>query len=314
MRTALLIVSCLLSIYTYSQNTYRVEGNMMEKGISSTMPSRDVIYKDDGIDVIYSFNEINIFPDPIYKTASFLKINGFGLNDNEGEPSIPLRWDSFAVPKNANVTVNLTDSTSIYLPLEISPSRKALSDSNYEGYDLTNVKAIKPFSGLYPRKTICNVETSGYKEYDICKVCISPIKYDYSNKSILLTSKLKYHISWDGYDKNTCFIKGKKYVESDVFLSNFCLNCQLDDKANRSLTPLVSNYLIVTHPVFYDAAVKFSKWKSILGYNVLITCKNVWTPSLIKDSISYYYNGLGSLDYLLIIGDHEFVPAKQYDN
>ncbi len=314
MRTTLTVLFCLFVNCTYSQNTYRIEENKMENGISSTMPFRDIIYKDDGIDVIYNFKEINIFPDPIYKTASFVKINGFGVNDNEGEPSIPLRWDSFVVPKDAHVTVTLVDSTSIYIPLEISPSRKALSESNYIGYDITNVQAIKPFSGLFPRQTICNVESSGYKEYDICKVCISPMKYDYTNKKLLLNSQLKYHISWNGYDKNTCFIKGEKHLDTDVFLSNFCLNFHLDDKANRSLTPLVSNYLIVTHPDFYEAAVKFSKWKKMLGYSVSIACQTSWTPNSIKDSISYYYNSLGSLDYLLIIGDHEFVPAKHYNN
>ena len=314
MRTTLVIISCLFSIYSYSQKTYRIEGNKMEKGITSTIPCRDVLYMDDGIDVVYSFKGINIYPDPIYRSASLVKIDGFGLNDNEGEPSIPFRWDSFVVPKDANVTVSLKDSSFINLPLELSPSRKALSDSDYEGYDSTNVIAMKPFRGLYPKQTIYNVESSNYKELEICKVCISPLKYNYSNKSIILASQLRYHISWDGYNKNTCLIKGKAYIDSDVFLSNFCLNYQLDNMENRSVAPLFSNYLIITHPDFYEAAVKFSRWKRMLGYNVSISSKTTWTPNQIKDSVTHYYNSLGSLDYLLIIGDHEFVPAKYYDS
>ena len=313
MRTSILIISCLFSIFSYSQKTYRIEGNKMEKGITSTIPSRDVLYMDDGIDVVYSFKGINIYPDPIYKSASIVKIDGFGLNNNEGEPCVPLRWDSFVVPKGSNVTVSLKDSTSINLPLELSPSRKALSDSDYQGYDSTIVVAIRPFSDFYPRQMLCEVRSSDYGEYEICKVCISPIKYNYSNKSILLANQLRYHISWNGYNKNTCLIKGKACIDSNVFLSNFCLNYQLDEMDNRSIVPLVSNYLIVTHPDFYEAAIKFSKWKRMLGYNVSITCKTGWTSNEIKDSITHYYNDLGPMDYLLIIGDHEYVPAKYYN-
>lgn len=310
----LLLLFCSFFVYCYPQKTFRFSDHKITNGISSTIPSRDINYLEEGIEVEYFFQGLNIYPDPIFKESYFVKIDGFGLNRNEGEPAYPLRWDCFVLPKGVNAKAVLVDSTIINLPIEISPSRKDLSDSDYEGYNISNVFAIKPFNGFFPQRAIYNMNLIDYRNYELCKVCITPIKYNYSGKTISVAKHLKYLVTWDGYSKDKCKVIGNKYLDQDVFLNNTCINYGFDNLLDRSVNPVVSNYLIVTHPNFFEAATKFSKWKKILGYNVSITCKSNWSSDEIKDSVIYYYNNLGSLDYLLIIGDHDYVPAKQHAN
>ena len=312
MKAIFFVFSCLFPLISYSQNTYKIDGNKMEKGIMSTTPCRDINYLDDGIEVVYSFNGINIYPDPIYKNASFVKISGFGVTENEGEPSVPVHWDCFVVPRGADVHVTITDSTSITLPLELAPARKKLSDNNYEGYDSTNVLPIVPYLGYHPLQNLVGVESYNYHNYDIYRVCVTPLKYNYAEKKVILNSQLKYHITWNGYDKNACVIRGKAFSDSDVFLNNCCLNYNIEETERNSTQLVLTDYLIVTHPNFIEAAEKLSKWKKLMGYNVKITSKSGWTSNTVKDSITYYYNLLGNLEYLLIVGDNDFVPSNNH--
>ena len=136
----------LLALYSHAQ-TYisLLDGSHVSK-INKNESIRDVKILDDGVSVTYNFAFVSAIEDPLYSGKTTLKINGFGMNSNAGEPFIPKRVDSFAVPDNATAEVVIETSNYIDLPIQLSPARPILSESKNENYSKRNVPNIKPFS------------------------------------------------------------------------------------------------------------------------------------------------------------------------
>lgn len=67
--------------------------------------------------------------------------------------------------------------------------------------------------------------------------------------------------------------------------------------------------LILSHPDFMDAIIPFSQWKTQLGIeNEIVDVSTIGGSAEIKDYVQNYYNTNG-LTYLLLVGDHQQIPA-----
>ena len=119
------------SLLANAQKIYDLNRNAFDERKQITIPSRDVEETSEGVYVTYHFNNVALFEDDLFKTCSFVKIDGFQLIQEEGKPAILTRWDPFVV-FGENATVSLVDSSYIDIPLELSPARPSLINSSSE--------------------------------------------------------------------------------------------------------------------------------------------------------------------------------------
>ena len=70
------------------------------------------------------------------------------------------------------------------------------------------------------------------------------------------------------------------------------------------------DYLILSTPEFEEAVRRLADWKRTLGFGVHTRLRGDWTPEHIKSAVKEVYRSAPSLYYLLIVGDHDDVPAE----
>ena len=303
---ALLFLS--LTFAGFAQRTVNLITLEHTKGIKETIPKRDIVETNDGVIITYHFQNITLQDDPLYSKSVFAKIDGFWPNNNEGEPAVLKRWDTFAVPNN-NAKVVVLDSTYVEIPIDLSPARPILSNGGMETYTERNVKPISRYSGYFPSKIIPAVRFDCYREQQLLDVCISPLQYDYLNKKVRAYSMIRYKIQYDvSALKNSIF----RFIESNrdnTFLNNIALNVPLSDAKSTVSTGYVSNkYLIVSVPKYAIAVNRFAEWKRTLGFDVQVAIQETWDTASVKTVVSNAYVA-NKIKYLLIFGGQNDVPA-----
>ena len=131
-----IILLCLLARggTSTAQKTICLQTQKVSGGVEKTIPARDIVETQNGVMVTYHFNNIITEDDPLYAGATIVKIDGFWPNCIVGEPAILSRWDTFVVP-STGATVVISDSSYVEFPMELSPARPLLSNSEDGSYN-----------------------------------------------------------------------------------------------------------------------------------------------------------------------------------
>ena len=283
------------------------------------IPYRNMEAVEDGMIVTYHFKGASIFSNPIFPNTYFWKIPNFGINDVEGEPAIPFRWDMFTIPPNMNFEVELLDSVYNDTLLSLSP---AMSPVIGKETNSTQSKGITPYQGFFPQETLLFDDLQYYDGYNLLKICVQPVKYDFEHKIVRYFSCLKYKVRYITDNQKESITNTINDI--NPILENVSLNYQVlpSVKEAKSLRSTVSSafletnrhLLIISTPLFADAVNRFAKWKRTKGWTVHIEMNNSWTIDSVKSTVQNVYTTTNhSLKYLLIVGDENFVPTEILD-
>ena len=306
------ILMIILSSNTIgAQHTIMLDSGYIINGNHSSKPYRDIEEVSDGTIITYRLNNASIINDPLFPTASIINIGGFGTNRMIGIPSTLLRWDSFAIPKGMSYDVAIFDSAFIDVPMELSPSRQPIfrTDSINDSIDSS---PIVPYMGLYPHNIISTTQLSNYKGIDILNICINPVKYNYWDRYVRFFTKISYKVTYVTVSDVNNTSSDSTCQAYDSFIANLTLNGnRFRNQEQLRAFPYDGNentpfYYIVTVPKYLKPVNDFAEWKRMLGFKVVLLVDNNWTVAKIKDSLRY----TNAENYLLIVGDHEDVPAE----
>ena len=261
-------------------------------------PERTIEEVSDGIIVTYSFNNPEIVESEYYENTKYIRYDGFGLNDNDGEPCIPFRNDTYLVPNDCAVKISVLDSAYNDTTFVMSPSMPLMPD---DGSPVLK-HSIKPYTGFFPLKAIQSRGVFQHREDALISVCISPLKYNYQTNTVRIYSLIKYKLTYAGMVRD--------YKGNNTSLARkICLNLP----CNRNNTDITirddKHYLIITTTEYQDSLNLFVRWKRLKGYNMCVASrpKGSWTVSSVTDTIQYHFD-TDSIDYLLIVGDVDDVP------
>ena len=288
-------------------------------GNEETIPTRDVRLVDDGVIVTYTFHYATLTNDPLNKGANFIHIKGFGESDVSGEPCVLSRFDTFTIPIGKGCKVEMVDSSYIELPMKIAPSRPPLVNTGQKAKNTNNVLPIKPYSGLFPLQHIKSDLKKPFKGYTLFDVQVAPIKYDYEHEKVILAKQLKYKVSFvDLGLKETADTDYRLNIDDIDFLNTFTLNgvgeSLFSGRNSNDFHYSVENpklYLILSTPAYASAVNTFAEWKRMMGFTVVTELRNNWDDASITNFINGYDYPASYLTYILIIGSHNDVPAKE---
>lgn len=271
-------------------------------GVVWNRPARTIEEVSDGIVVTYSFDNPEIVDSEFYENTKYIRYNGFGLNDIDGEPCIPFRNDTYLVPNDCAVTVSVLDSAYHDTTFVMSPSMPVIPDDSSR----TSLHAITPYSGSFPKSTIQSSGVYLHREDALVSVSISPVKYNYQTNTVRRYSLIKYKLT---YSENSHVYKGK----STSLARKICQNTPHHRPGAGNTVIDNRHYLIITTTEYRDSLEDFVKWKMLKGYNVHIASrpKGDWTVQSVTDSVQCHFANEHT-DYLLIVGDIDDVPAQTF--
>jgi hypothetical protein len=278
------------------------------------MPKRDVEEVDDGIIVTYYFDNAITQQDLLYPECVLWKIPGFGLNETKGEPATPIRWDSFSLPANTRVSVEVIDSSYIDIPMQLSPARPLLINDDTIGYTLETVPPITAYDGFFPTSLIQKSINNSYRGVPLLSLSLSPLQYNCCQQIVRAYRMVKYKITF--LTSYRSHLTSNMIDSHDTFLSSITINPTPLTAYSPSIgregeaKQVNRDYLIVTNTELYSVVENFAKWKSTLGFRVHISTNDEWSIQSVGDTIiKYYENPDGKLYYLLIVGDETVIPA-----
>lgn len=305
MRAILCLLLSIVAAFSDAQAVISLNDSVYSQ---ATMPKRDVKEIEDGIIVTYYFDNAIVLQDLLYPECQMWKIPGFGLNETVEEPAIPSRWDSFTLPQNTTIKVEIIDSSYVDFAMQLSPARPILVDSDTIEHTSSNVLPIASYNGFFPETLVKSSIGNAYRGVPLLDVCISPLQYDYKQQVVRAYKKITYKITFlASYRKN----KTSAEVNiNDDYLSIATIN--QTSKINRSAEAIQDNrdYLIITNSELRPVAEEFAEWKRTLGFRTSIESNDSWSIESVKNTVTQYYNNsLYNLYYLLILGDENIVPA-----
>ena len=279
---------------------------------SAERPERRVSVSPDGVTVTYEFKHAVVLSDPDVADYYLWRISGFGHSVVPGEPDVPVRWDSFALPEGcASFTVSVLESACVDVPLRLSPARAPQPEGKESP---AVVPDIAPYEGWFPREVVETGEVRVYRGRSVAEVGVYPVRYDWKNGVVRACSKIVYRVTF-GEGGLRSAPEGR-IAPDDSFLDNTTLNGNVGAagyemfRSAGGTGSAGKDYLILSTPEFEEAVRRLADWKRTLGFGVHTRLRGDWTPERIKSAVKEVYRSAPSLYYLLIVGDHDDVPAE----
>ena len=236
----------------------------------------------------------------------------YGIIDSIGLPVLPQKTFTLSLPANVetvSASVTNTSYSTIDLTSHILPCQEDISkDSIVFNYTIDNTYYSSgggAFNTLYEMDDIFDVH--GVKGVSLS---VMPFIYNPSKKQLRILQQATITLSY------TCDSVGDStYSISQVwddYLSRFFDNYTPTLRSNST----TGRYLIITHPLFASTIQQFADYKRNIGFevNVVSTEYTGVTVNMVKNIIvSHYMVPSYRPDFVLLVGDHQHIPAADGD-
>ena len=263
------------------------------------------------IDVTYNFTGAYMY-DQVEngKTYARIEMPDARVLDIKGEPALPYYIDLLAISSDKNVSVSIVKSDY----KEYSVSNTVLpSLGNFTGNsDVPKLNESNLYSenSLYPSEIAKIENVNSFKNVPFASVAVYPVRVNPVTNKVRCYSSITYRLSYKSADVSKSL---KSSLNSLAPLREAVSNPKALDAFGESSSSLRAtaaayDYVIVTTSTYASAAKKMSDWKTMCGYRCT-TLVNTWSSATaVKSALRNIYAS-HIPDYLLIIGDHQDVPA-----
>lgn len=239
----------------------------------------------------------------------------FSVSLDVGNPEIPQRVALLAIEKEGQyharvLSVDYREFRGINLyPAQPQPTRAG--DKRPWQYS----KQIYQTDAWYPSVNVAAEPAAILRDYRVLPVVIRPLQFNPVQQKIRVAREMTIEVIRDGsggVNEKT----GPAAAESPAFTPlyrSFLLNyAQIRSERTPGVQGL-PDMLIITHDNFINEVRPFARWKNEKGVRTTVVgLSDIGpnpTPAMIKSFIQNYYDtATDKPDYLLIVGDVEFVP------
>lgn len=241
-----------------------------------------------GITISYSLGSLHCRESENLKGWYSVALDGFGAKETEGLPDVPFRVDQFSLPEDVDsVVLSVCDFSSTDIRLNIiGKNAPVLSDQ----CDISVVDKPASVGMSCNVDSIIGIHDFGHrKDVPIVFIEISPLQYDIDTGTLHIYKDFTYRID---YVKNPN--KSAKIPTSTI-----------EHPSNL----WSRTYLLISQPMFRPEIKEFVDWKKQMGFNVIEVYRDKWIHETVKHTIDSIYEGNHDLQYVLLVGDNNIVPA-----
>ena len=235
-----------------------------------------------------------------------------------GTPNLPQYSQLVEIPlcgsvkvKVSNVQVRQLDN----LKYRMMPVQPAPSKSDRTPLPFVLDSALYATDGYYALPTATIEQIGVARDRNLAVLRISPLSYNPVTGGMQLITSMTVTLQYQGADIAATQQMHRRYHSPDFAVGQDVIRAFPATKEIRRDAPL--HYLIVSHSSFKGAFDTFVQWKKRQG--MLVTVAYTGDPGVgttntaIADYIkSYYTNATEELPaptYLLLVGDHQQIPA-----
>ena len=236
----------------------------------------------------------------------------YGIIDSVGLPILPQKTFTLSLPANVqNVSVSVTNTSYITTSLtsHILPCQEDVDKSNPVFNYYINSTYYSSSGGAF-NTTYAISDTFDVHGVKGVSLSIMPFTYNPAKKKLSILQRATITVSY------TCDSVGdSSYTVSPVwddYLSRFFDNYTPTIRDNTS----AGRYLIISHPDFTNTIQQFADYKRNIGYDVEVvsTGGTGVTPEQVRQVIlTKYINFFTRPDFVLLVGDHQYIPAAAGD-
>ena len=252
------------------------------------------------------------------ETFSTLTIEGYQSPlANYGSPDMPTFSQLIEVPLCKGFDVKVTDAvydTLPALPHRLVPVQLPRSKSDTSAFKLFISQEVYSWNAFVGQREAV-VEAVGIaRDRNLARLQFSPVRYNPVSGKVIVCRKATVTVNYVNADQEATLEMFERY-HTPAFNSGSQVINDLYPKAVRTVAP--TRYLIVAHSMFRGQLDNFVQWKRRKGFitDIVYTdsaAVGTTTTSIQSFIQSQYTNATAAKPaptYLLIVGDHEQIPA-----
>jgi gingipain R len=236
---------------------------------------------------------------------------------NKGFPEVLRSSVSLAIPENCKPVIEILEKNSyVEKGWNIAPSKGSLTrDINPSDVPYT-FGPIYSENRFYPEENVTFGQFYDYRHVKGVSLSVFPVRYNPVISETEIITRIVFRIHFYGKNKKIKFLGIPEYhsVEEKNFMeSRFANLSGLSSALKTNYTPLneFGDMLIISDPSHTSAMLPFIDWKNQKGIKTeMVTTIQTGTSSTsVKNFISNYYSTHPNLLYVLLVGDHQNIPA-----
>ncbi len=251
------------------------------------------------------------------KTFTNIVIEGLIPSSDEGAPCLPLFSRLIEVPQCNGFEVRVSDAEYDTITIkggQLMPAQPSRSKSDTMSHPLVINNKLYATNAFYGLET-ASVESVGIaRDRHLARLQFSPVTYNPATGKLAICRHAVVEVLYRNADKEASLSLFNRYY-SPLFASNAMVMNSLYPKSVSTSAPI--RYLIVAHSSFNGQLDSFVQWKRRKGFitDIVYTGSSAvgsTTTSIAAYIQSQYTNATAdnpAPTYLLIVGDHEQVPA-----
>ena len=244
----------------------------------------------------------------------FLRISGYGKMQEPGKPAMPVVTTLVAVPFHAGSTLtwsadSFREEDGYHIHPALEPATDHVGDPEpVFGFDTL----LYQTDAFYPSQVVEVTDTLVIRGMKVLVIQVRPVQFNPVSGQIRVHEGIRVEIGFQG--GNATFEPFAQY-NSDFYtswLSRMVVNgAMLPEGVSNYSASLDPNYLIVTIDPFRSAADSIALWRQQMGFRTEVISQPTWTNQQAKQAVHQrYHSYMPKPDYLLILGDHDHVPAE----
>ena len=246
----------------------------------------------------------------------YINIQGMGKMREPGKPALPATRELIAVPFNTQAEINsFSEGFTDYKEYTLFPALQPATDTEGAPEPEFEIDSLLyQTDDFFPKELATIAQSFTIRGMQVVALQTHPVQYNPVRGIIRVHKGIKVSLTFQG--KNASF-EPLLSQSTPFYLSTLAgtlLNgASLPVAKSHNLQPKRADYLILTIDNFKAAADSIAQWRRQMGYSCLVISKPSWTANQVKDTVATrFHSWLPRPDYLLIVGDHNHVPAQMF--
>ena len=234
------------------------------------------------------------------------------LSQEKGAPALPLFHTTIQLPATGNPEIEVTyDAVTVLDNVLVAPSKGVIKRNVEPGSVAYTFGAAYSTNDFYPASSV-NLKTPFiWRAMRGVVVEVSPYQYNPVTKKLVIYKGIHIKV------KTNTELAGENELngQTDPIMQSAQQKIVLNPKSEK-YTPMEENgsMLFIADPALMDEITPLVNWKNQKGIrSVLVSTATAGTTDTdIRTYIQNYYTTHPELAYVLLIGDHDEIPAHTY--
>ncbi len=233
-----------------------------------------------------------------------------------GAPEMPLFSTSIELPAKGNPTIEVVYGSSYieFNNIQVAPSKGALKRNVNPSEVPFTFGMIYEQNAFFPNESVVSYDPFVFRSARGLTIQVAPYQYNPVTKVLRLYDDIQitvhYNTSESGVNEITQAWNDpiSKSLSHALFLNRSFVRYTVKDEEGEML--------IITHPDFEEEIMPFANWKNQKGIKTTVVNTTVSGTSTadIKSFVSDFFTDNPNTLYLVLVGDHQQIPAYSYGN